>query len=80
MGYPCILFGWWSSPTFKVLNVRLETRGQEHAYLHGLLVKDETLYPRQPENKWHQNQDLGFGVHQSLEQLPVLKASKQNHK
>lgn len=48
----------------------------EWSYLHGLLVKDETAYPKPPENTWHQTQALGLGLNQSLVQLSVLKTNK----
>ena len=35
---------------------------QKWSYLHGLLVKGETPYPKQPENTWHQTQALEFGL------------------
>lgn len=46
---------------------------EELSYLHGLLVKDETAYPKPPENMWHQTQALEFGLNQSRVQLSVLK-------
>ena len=52
---------------------------QKRSYLHDWLAKDETAYPKQPENMWHQTQALEFGVNWPLVQLSVLKTNKRKH-
>lgn len=69
---------WYHAPTGPRPVSHHQEKREKWSYLHDSLVKDETAYPKQPENTWHQTQALEFGLNQSLVQLSVLKTNKKN--